>query len=364
MKIAFDAREAFGVRTGKGQLAYHLLCELMKQDHTNEYFVFVSEKSGVDMPANFQEVVVSGSGIMWHLNVIKVFKKLALDLYFSPTSYIVPALASFKTIIIVADMVAFLKITKHQAKATLVERVTLRRAARKTARIITISESSKNDIVKFFPQTAGKIHVVYPAQARHGFVYPSDEGEKEFSGLHLEPGYVLFVGTIEPRKNIDGMLKAYRLYKESTSSYKKLVIVGKKGWHYKETFELVTSLGLENDVVFTGFVSDAALPYLYKNAGCFFFPSWYEGFGLILLEAFKFGCPVVASKTSSMPEVVGDAAVMVSPEDTKGMSEAITRVLTEADLRAKLVAKGYEQEKKFSWENNAKETLLVIEKVQ
>lgn len=364
MKIAFDAREAFAVRAGKGQVAYHLLQELMKADKANEYAVFVDAKSNIIYPENFHEVVVSGSGIFWHLAAIKKFKELELDLYFSPTSYIVPALASFKTVIIVADMVAFLNITKHQAKATFVERVTLRRAAMKSSSIITISESSKKDILKFFPRVVDKVHVVYPAEARGGFEYPSMEGEKEFQNFHLEPGYLLFVGTLEPRKNIDGMLRAYVEYKKENPSYKKLVIVGKKGWHYDAIFELVKTLGLEQDVVFTGFVSDAALPYLYKNAGCFVFTSWYEGFGLILLEAFKYGCPVISSNTSSMPEVVGDAAILFSPSDTKAISSAMTKVLSDEALRADLVKKGFEQEKKFSWQKNAQETLDIIKEIQ
>lgn len=364
MKIAFDAREAFAVRAGKGQVAFHLLRELMAKDHENEYFVLVGAASGQEFPRNFHEVVVSGSGLFWHLAAMKKFRELALDVYFSPTSYIVPALASFKSIIIVADMVAFLHITKHQAKATFVERLTLRRAAKKCSKIITISESSKRDIVKFFPETAEKIHVIYPAQASHEFAYPSEAGEKEFSALSLEPGYILFVGTIEPRKNITGMLEAYAKYKEQNASYKKFVIVGKKGWHYDEVFAAVTRLGIENDVVFTGFVSDATLPYMYKNAGCFFFASWYEGFGLILLEAFKYGCPVISSNTSSMPEVVGSAALLVSPADTNAMAQALHDVLGNAALREELIRKGLEQEKKFSWEKNANETRDVIMSVR
>ncbi len=364
MKIAFDAREAFAVRAGKGQVAFHLLRELMAQDHENEYFVFVDAASGQVFPENFHEVVVQGSGVFWHLASMRKFRELALDVYFSPTSYIVPALASFKTIIIVADMVAFLNITKHQAKATFVERLTLRRAAKKCSKIITISESSKRDIVKFFPEVSEKIHVIYPAQASHDFVYPSEEGEKEFQALHLEAGYILFVGTIEPRKNIEGMLAAYAAYKQNNASYKKFVIVGKKGWHYDEVFATVSRLGIEKDVVFTGFVSDAALPYVYKNAGCFFFGSWYEGFGLILLEAFKYGCPVISSNTSSLPEVVGSAALLVSPSDTSGMAKALNDVLGNAALRRELIQKGFEQEKKFSWEKNARETLSVIMSVK
>ncbi len=361
MKIAYDGREAFGMRAGKGQVAYHLLCALMRIDSENEYFVFLSEPSRMNMPKNFHEVIVVGKGPLWHFNAKKEFTKRRLDVYFSPTSYIVAAIASFKTVILVHDMVAFLKLTKHQAKATWVERATLKAASKKCRAIMAVSESSMRDLVNFFPSVESKVHVAHPAQARSEFSYPSSDGEKESAALGLVSGYILFVGTIEPRKNIDGMLRAFKEYKEKVGNEaRKLVIVGKKGWHYEATFALVKELGLENDVVFTGFVTDAALPYLYKNAGCFFFPSWYEGFGLILLEALALGCPVISSNTSSMPEVVGDAAIMVSPSDTTQMAEALEKVLSDEGLRKELIQKGFVQEKKFTWDDMAKKTLRVI----
>lgn len=360
MKIGFDAREAFTEKAGKGQLAYHLLLELIATDPANEYFVFVATPSGLVLPSNFHEVVVTSKSLLWHIAVMRKAKSLELDVYFSPTSYIVPALASFKTVMIVHDMVAFLNVTQHQAKAKWIERLTLKRAVRKTSRIVTISHNSKRDLEKIFPESNGKVRVVYPAQATEAISAPADVVQGKFDAMHLPTSYILFVGTIEPRKNIDGILRAYALYKKQVEHPAKLVIAGKKGWFYKDVFALVDELDLQDDVVFTGFVDKDALPLLYKNARCFFFPSWYEGFGLIVLEAFSFGCPVITSNNSSLPEVAGDAAVMVDPSDTDGMARALILVTSDDAKRAALIAKGFEQHKKFSWDKNARETLAVI----
>ena len=362
MIIGFDAREAFAEKAGKGQLALHLLFALKQIDLENSYRVFVKEPSGEKWPSNFREVVVSGSTVLWHLNAIRAAKRENVDVYFSPTSYVVPALASFPTVMIVHDTVAFLGVTEHQAKAKWVERLTLKRAVRKTRAIIAISENSKKDLVKLFPQAETKTFVVYPAQATEEVDISEEDASMKFQKLSLPESYILFVGTIEPRKNIEGILQAYALYKKSTSSPKKLVIVGKKGWFYENVFALVDELGLRDDVIFTGFVDKNVLPSVYKHASCFFFPSWYEGFGLIVLEAFAFGVPVVTSNNSSLPEVASDAAHLVDPANTEDMARALREVTENESLRASLIRKGFEQQKKFSWEKNAEETLGIIKR--
>jgi glycosyltransferase involved in cell wall biosynthesis len=142
-----------------------------------------------------------------------------------------------------------------------------------------------------------------------------------------------------------------------------LVIAGKKGWLYEEIFQQVEELGLEGSVVFTDYVPEGDLPALLSGARLFVFPSLYEGFGLPVLEAMACGTPVVCSSASSLPEVVGDAAVLVDPMDVKGLAMAIERVLGDEELRAKLIEHGFEQAKKFSWERCARETLDVLESV-
>jgi len=191
--------------------------------------------------------------------------------------------------------------------------------------------------------------------------------------------YVLFVGTLQPRKNLIRLIEAFspstRLRRAQSSrsgrrlsnpqspiSNLQLVIAGKKGWLYEEIFQQVEELELEGKVVFTGYVVAGDLPALLSGAGLFVFPSLYEGFGLPVLEAMACGTPVICSNASSLPEVAGDAALLVDPLDVEGLAAAMERVLGDEALRAELIERGFERARKFSWERCARETLDVLER--
>jgi glycosyltransferase involved in cell wall biosynthesis len=172
------------------------------------------------------------------------------------------------------------------------------------------------------------------------------------------------VGTIEPRKNLSALLDAYALLRQhAVTDDTKLVMVGKKGWLYEPFFQHLHELGLEDQVIFPGYVADEELPALYGAAEVFVFPSLFEGFGLPVLEAMACGAPVVCSNATSLPEVAGDAALMVSPQDTAGLATAIQRVLADAELRAKLASLGMAQARRFTWEETARQTLAVYQQV-
>lgn len=176
----------------------------------------------------------------------------------------------------------------------------------------------------------------------------------------IEGDYILFVGTLQPRKNIVRLIEAFSTLGPKLYT---LVVVGKPGWLYEEIYEAPKKFKVEDRVKFLDYVPDEDLPALYQNALCFVLPSLYEGFGLPVLEAMHYGCPVVTSNVSSLPEAAGDAAIMVDPESTESIKEGIEKVLGDKSLREKLVKKGYEQVKKFSWEKCARETLKVLEEV-
>ena len=231
-------------------------------------------------------------------------------------------------------------------------------AFKKAKHFIAISESTKRDIIEYLKIPEQKITVIDQG-VDHRLYYPRRE--------HLpDLEYVLFVGSEEPRKNLGTMLKAFfMLKKDKAFSNLKLVKVGDpRSERYRQsTLKVITDLGLHEDVSFTGFVSDEELALYYSNAGCLLFPSLYEGFGLPPLEAMACGCPVVTSNTSSLPEVVGEAGIMVNPYDTNGLAKAIREVLTNSKLRDDMVRKGLEQAKKFSWEKAARQTLEVYNKL-
>lgn len=174
--------------------------------------------------------------------------------------------------------------------------------------------------------------------------------------------YILYVGSFDARKNLLGLLNAFSKLRQHLPAWK-LVIVGARKWKSTPVFEVVQRLQLEEYVHFTGFVEEADLPALYNGADLFVFPSLYEGFGLPVLEAMACGIPVVTSNTSSLPEVAGDAALLVDPMDVEAIAAAMQQVLSDPGLAAELRRRGLEQASKFSWERTARETLAVYEKV-
>ena len=178
--------------------------------------------------------------------------------------------------------------------------------------------------------------------------------------------YILFVGTLQPRKNIVRLIEAFSRVSRSSliPNTLSLIIVGKKGWLYEEILEAPKKFDVQGKVKFLDFVPDEDLPAFYKHAVCFVLPSLYEGFGLPILEAMKYGCPVITSNISSLPEAGGDAALYVDPLDVNDITKNLELIIKDSELRKKLIEKGYEQVKKFSWEKTAKETLKVLESIK
>ena len=221
--------------------------------------------------------------------------------------------------------------------------------------IVTPSECSKRDAIKFYGFPEEKIKVIYEAPAPTFKPLPHPEELDRVRKIYnLPEKYILHVSTIEPRKNLIRLLEAFQPLLAGWPDLK-LVLVGKKGWLYESFFERIRALGLEDCVIFPGYVAEADLPAFYQLAAVFAFPSLYEGFGLGPIEAMACGTPVVSSNSSSLPEVVGDAGLLVDPTDTAALSEALRRTLSNVELRANLIDRGLAQAKKFSWVKAADE---------
>jgi glycosyltransferase involved in cell wall biosynthesis len=172
----------------------------------------------------------------------------------------------------------------------------------------------------------------------------------------LPDHYFLYIGTLEPRKNIQSIIRAYKA-NEGRFKGVKLVIAGRKGWMYEEIFKLVREFRLQNDIYFPGYIEDGDVPLLYRGAEAFVFPSLYEGFGMPPLEAMACGVPVITSNTSSLPEVVGDAGLRINPKDIEQLSYAMVKILEDSELRVNCVKKGLERAQNFTWENSAKKVI-------
>ncbi|KAM3114462.1 glycosyltransferase family 4 protein [Phormidesmis sp. 146-33] len=220
--------------------------------------------------------------------------------------------------------------------------------------VLTISESSKQDIVRFLGVKPEKV-VVTPLASR----YRSDtvvESEK-FVEYDFSKPYILFVSTIEPRKNIINLIAAFDQLKKKHRLDHQLVLIGQKGWLYEEIFERIARSPYQNSIHHLSYLSDRSVALFYSRADVFVYPSHYEGFGLPVLEAMTLGAPVVAANASSLPEVAGDAAILINPEDVSELAEAILQVVSNPQLRDRLIQKGKVQSQQYSWENTAKATL-------
>ena len=234
---------------------------------------------------------------------------------------------------------------------------------RRAAAVTTGSSFAREEILRHYPQAAGKLHIVpYAVDEAYEPVTDQqrlDEVRRKYS---LPERFILSVGVLQPRKNIAGLMAAYQLLEPEVRREYALVITGKQGWLADNLPDLAREVG--EGVLFTGYVEDAELPSLYTLASCFAYPSLYEGFGLPPVEAMACGTPVVTSTAASLPEVTGGAALLVDPHDVEALSGAIARVLQERELREGLVAKGFARACELTWENSARALLQVLRQVR
>ncbi len=233
-------------------------------------------------------------------------------------------------------------------------------AVRRADRVIAISESTKSDLISLFGIPPERVSVVY-CGFDGALSKPRSRADIESWRTHrgLPDHYILHVGTIEPRKNIARLVRAFARVKNAAHLPHHLVLVGGRGWKYEEIDRVIAEEQLTDSVILAGYVPQDELPYWYRAADLMVYPSLYEGFGLPPLEALASGLPVVCSNAASLPEVVGDAALIVSPEDEAALADGIVRALNDKALREEMVARGERQASKFSWARAARETVQV-----
>jgi glycosyltransferase involved in cell wall biosynthesis len=367
MKICVDVNVLRPPRTGIENYVHYLLNYLFKIDKENQYVLLSSKKFdinffnsyGTEFVKDFLSLPLKPALIFWYNFFLPVkFKKYKCDLLFSP-DFFSPIILNIPSISVVHDLTPLLYPKFHTFKNYIRFKYYLPLSLRKNKKIITVSNATKQDIMNIFKIPEEKIVTIYPGVDREIFkpISNSDILNKVKEKYNLPYKFILFVSTLEPRKNLPTLLKALYNLKRKQSIPHKLVCVGKKGWFYENIFEMVKNLNLEDDVIFTGYVPDEDLVAIYNLAEVLVYPSFYEGFGFPILEAMSCGCPVIASNTSSMPEVVGDAGILIDPYSEEDIERAILMVLEKDNLRNELKEKSLNRASYFSWENTAKEVL-------
>ncbi|MDD3245399.1 MAG: glycosyltransferase family 1 protein [Methanosarcina sp.] len=267
-----------------------------------------------------------------------------------------------KYVITIHDLIQMLFPKEVPVGSYLIRKFFLPRTLDLAEKIITDSNCTKQDLLKYFKINEDKI-IVIPLAANDKFkLLDSKEITIIKTKYQLNYPFIFYVGTFSPRKNIPTLIKAFYNLKSKNIEHK-LVFVGKKGNMYDKIIGLVSELNLNNNVIFIENVPSEDLPALYNAADLFVYPSLYEGFGLPPLEAMACGCPVITSSTSSLPEVVGDAGIMVDPYDIDGLADSMYKVLTNEGLSKNMSKNGLDRAKMFSWEKCAEETLKVYEEV-
>ena len=316
------------------------------------------------MSERVEEVTIPWPRLWTHLRLSWEVTRRAPDVLFVP-AHVLPIAHPARTVVTIHDLGYLHHPEAHTRGARYYLEWSTRFNARQASHIIADSESTRRDLLHHYGVPAGRISVVYPGG---GTTDPSvvDPGDlsrvKKRYGLPAK--YLLYVGTIQPRKNLERLLEAYALLAQSNEGDDLgLVIAGKKGWLFEGIYRRATELGLGERVVFPGYVETNDLPALMSAATAFVLPSLYEGFSLPVLEAMSYGTPVICSNVSALPEVVGDAAWLVDPLNVGELAEAMRRVASDEKLRGDLRQRGFEQAARFSWDRCAREVLDVIEMV-
>lgn len=274
------------------------------------------------------------------------------------TNYSVYCCQKSKSILNIYDL-SFIKYPEYTDAVVKQYQKRLKHCLQWTDLVITISENSKQDIVKYLKVDPQKIHVTYLASRYYPEYLSEQLTDKIVDSMDYDfsKPYLLFVSTIEPRKNIINLILAFNYLKEKYKIAHQLVLIGRKGWHYEPIFTTIDSSPWRNQIHHLDYLSDELVALFYSKAEAFVYPSHYEGFGLPVLEAMTLGAPVITSNTSSLPEVAGDAALFVNPDDPMQIVDAILQVINNSNLRRELIEKGKERAKLFSWERTAMETL-------
>ncbi len=365
MIIGVDGNEAnVLMKVGVSVYTVNLLSYFRKHaDKKTQFKIFLKNKPTEDLPLpnNYFNYEVVPGALFWSqiFLPLRLYLKKGIDVFFSPAHY-APRFCPVPTVVTIHDL-SYIYFPGDFLKKDLYQlRNWTHYSIHNAKKIIAVSKTTKKDIVQLYRVPEEKVKVIYNGYEKR-FEKLKIENYKLIKNLKLKiKNYILFVGTLQPRKNITVLIQSFAKFKELYPEFK-LIVAGKKGWLFESIFDLVSELGLNTDIYFTDYITDQQLAFLYKNAFCFVLPSLYEGFGIPLLEAMSFGCPVVSSFTASLPEIGGDACLYFDPKSVEDLVEKLENIKKDSRLRTGLIQKGKKRVKEFSWKKCGAQTLSVIQ---
>ncbi|MDD5071614.1 MAG: glycosyltransferase family 1 protein [Patescibacteria group bacterium] len=375
-RIGIDARFYGPIGKGLGRYTKEVVDRVVALDRENEYVVFLSRENFNDFVSDNPKVKKVLAEVHWYTLAEQIIMPYLiwrehLDLLHFP-HFNVPILTPVKFAVTIHDLI----LTKFPTiRATtlsplfykiknFVYRVVIWMAVKRSKIVIAVSQFTKDDIVRQFKIRTEKVAITYEGVSGSLNGKSGDSHDKEILlGYNIRSPFLLYVGNAYPHKNLEGLIKVFSVIHGKRPDLS-LVLVGRQDYFYKRVKEFSKKYwDKESPVIFPGFAPDEDLKIFYSQALAYIFPSFYEGFGLPPLEAMACGCPVISSDKSSLPEVLGQAAIYFNPEDEKEMVRKVEEVIEDKNLREDLVKRGYEQVKKYSWEKCARETLRVYKEV-
>lgn len=379
MVIGFDGSRAFiDNRTGTENYSFQLLKALTKIDKTNQYLIYVrpltkypeAASDYINLVKNFKLMEINWPKLWTQGGLALETFKEKQDVLFVP-AHTLPLIrkGGLKTVLTVHDLGSEYLPNMHRIKQRLYLSFMQRYQLKTASKVIAVSKATRKDLIERIGIKPEKVAVIYEGFDRDLFKPVKGQAlANSLARYNLQPclpagrpnTYYLFVGTLQPRKNLARIIHSFAKLVCREKGFKKrtLVIAGSKGWFSDDIYRLPEKLGIEDKVKFLGYVADKDLKVLYSGAIALVFPSLFEGFGLPILEAQACGCPVITSNISSMPEVSGKGAILVDPYSTEDIIRGMRRI---DSIRAKLIKLGFENLNRFSWEKCARETLAVLE---
>jgi glycosyltransferase involved in cell wall biosynthesis len=376
VKIALNAlllsQSASYRSAGISQYIYELLTQLRLRPPEQSYEAFVTYEPTeicLSPTPSFRTTVVSSAfrkpsmRVVWEQWIQPlVLARRPPDLIHA-LGYALPLAWRGRSIITICDL-SFVRYPTLFNRSNAMYLATIARlSARKATTVLTISESTRRDVIRLFGVAPENVVTTYCGVSDRFQPAPETDIPAFRERNALPEKFFLYVGTIEPRKNVAGLVRAYARYRRDADNPLPLILAGGRGWKDREVFDLVDQLGLGDNVRFPGFVPSEDLPLWYSAATAFVYPSRYEGFGLPVADAMACGTPVIATTASSLPEVVGEAGKLVPPEDEESLTSALSQIASDSDLRRRLSLAGRKQAARFRWERMAAETAAVYERL-